>query len=175
MFTQWLAAGEINVRPFEGKSMLIHCVNTVGLLSIRKPAKFLIEITKGRLCAVCRELCWAYTMFFFHHFVYEWVSGDVFCSQIVTGYINVYNGSNLKPFITAFDPKPIPVKYISFVGHEQELTSWISLQLPIIIRNFNCCCRCCREFCIVFEPMLMSVVNHLFVVLCRLHRLFNFN
>lgn len=40
--------------------------------------------------------------------------------SIAAGYINVYNGSESKPFISAFDPKPIPVKYISFAGHDTD-------------------------------------------------------
>lgn len=33
----------------------------------------------------------------------------------------MYNGSEPKPFVSAFDPKPIPVKYISFAGPDREL------------------------------------------------------
>lgn len=42
-------------------------------------------------------------------------------THAAAGYINVYSGDEPKPFISAFDPKPIPVKYISFAGHDKVL------------------------------------------------------
>lgn len=34
------------------------------------------------------------------------------------GYIRVFLNNNSEPFISTFDPNPLPVKYVSFRSHE---------------------------------------------------------
>lgn len=38
----------------------------------------------------------------------------------IGGRISVYQGNDSKPFMSAFDPNPIPIEYISFAAHQRD-------------------------------------------------------
>lgn len=76
-----------------------------------RPLKVVIEITKGsfyfftwteKQIFVCSKLIIKFSSFFFS----------------LDGHINVLTDNKAEPLLSAYDPNPLPVKYISFASFE---------------------------------------------------------